>query len=74
METADSIEDVSLLIDLRENPANISGLRLDVAGILEEVTKRKEKLRQHAPDNIREFLVRSASRSKGSSPAATSTR
>ena len=64
MEPSDGIKDVSLLIDLRENPTDISGLRLDVAGILEEVTEREEQLRLHAPDNIRELFVRGAARPK----------
>jgi hypothetical protein len=64
IEPSDGIEDVSLLIDLRENPTDISGLRLEITGILEEVTDRRQQLRLHAPDNIRELFVRRAARPK----------
>src|SRR5690349_3380217 len=62
VQTPDRTEKVSVGIDLRQDPMDISSLGLNVPRIIEQVAKQEEQLCLHAPHEICDFLVRRTTR------------
>jgi hypothetical protein len=50
MESDESCQRIALIVSLDQGPGDVGDLRLDVAGILEQVRERKKQLRLHVPD------------------------